>query len=629
MRKTRKDGKIFSSDLMMRNVASSLVRDFQNALGDHEFCSGYRSLLKGGAIPVVRSATPAPSEGMDTYAYKAMYQIQSLFKRYRFSDDTYSDEELKEKSVKTFLETQSRLRTLDLQHVDSITQRVVDCAKLYISKVLGKYSDEEHRNLCRFGRRASVGIPARDACEAARWELPISGSQSQISWFDSEMSQIACVQSYWARQLESDPHRSIYQETDFLTLTLVPKTFKSLRSIMPNTTIGSYMSFGLGNMIRKRLKREGYDISKLQMKHRYYAQSASIHGQWVTADLSSASDSISDDLVRLLFPKDWYSILSQSRIAQVKLPDGSIVQSLTHCTMGVGYTFPLQTLVFLALLKAIDFVCFPRRGDRRLVSVYGDDLLYHRRIHDTVLHVFTALGFVINVDKTFSDGSFRESCGGDYYRGVDVRPFQPQNGQTVVGSKAYEAMLYKCINGLLMRWTEHEIRGTLHYLVTELERVAGAVKRVPPTFPDDSGVKCAGLCVPSFLEHHNVSHPRHVGHGMFRFPYLRFITETKEETRHEPYLWLWLHHGVFDLPWHEGNPIRRDPSETPTQRLIDLIVGVKDTAGPFILKESDPHSRVRSCLTGLRLRRVSTHVAISHTGRYVRQSGISGFEIRR
>jgi hypothetical protein len=32
-------------------------------------------------------------------------------------------------------------------------------------------------------------------------------------------------------------------------------------------------------------------------------------------------------------------------------------------------------------------------------------------------------GFKTNHSKTFSDGPFRESCGADWYEGIDVRPF--------------------------------------------------------------------------------------------------------------------------------------------------------------------------------------------------------------
>jgi hypothetical protein len=617
--------KTFSVDRLMLDVASTLVRDFQDSLHDPSFCCDYQKVLHSGDLTRIRQECPEASFDDDIPVFKRKYQIASVLKRYRFHKDIYSDADLTQEAIKGFLDTQRRIDAVNFDSLSSSTKWILDYASMYIRHILGEYSDEEHRSLCRFGKKASVGVPARSACEAARWELPITGSCKQISWFDSEMSKVACVQEYWAKQLESDPKGSIYREIDCLALTLVPKTFKSLRSIMPNSTIGSYMSYGLGEMIRKRLKRGGYDIRKLQMQHRDIARLASLHRRYVTADLSSASDSISVALVDRLLPPDWLEILHQSRIGCVVLPDGQRVESHTFCTMGVGYTFPLQTLVFLALLIAIQAWRKPRLEWER-VSVYGDDLIYTDQIHPDVLRVFPQLGFVINVDKTFDRCGFRESCGGDYFHGVDVRPFQPRNGSAIVSQKAYEAMLYKCINGLLMRWSEHEIPHTLHYLCHQVSLVAGCVKLVPGDFPDDSGVKCPSLCTWDFLRTVKVAHPKHVGHGVFRFAYLRLKPDLRKENRHEPYLWSALrgHDPIVDY----SNSGHRSEAPSPTVKRIETFAGISGRE-PFFIEEEEHGKTIRSKLTGRRLRRVLTCVVISHTGRYIRQYGTSGFWCRR
>lgn len=632
MKKAMPDREKHSVDQLMRKVAQTLVRDFQNNLNDPCFCSDFQSALMTGNIARIREASPAPAEWMDVARYKSTYQLQNVFKRYRFREDIYSDEVLTENAINGFLETQTRLRNLELDQLPAKTQLILDVAAHYISRVLGKYDDEEHRLLCRFGRKASVGVPARLACEAQRWEIPISGSREQISWFDSEMSQIPHVQEYWAAQIGCDAEEfsqlSPYQEVSSLTLTLVPKTFKSLRAIMPNTTIGSYMSYGLGEIIRKRLKREGYDIAKLQMRHRQLARHASMHNLHVTADLTSASDSITVALVDRLFPEDWREILHQSRIGQVVLPNGLSVESVTFCTMGIGYTFPLQTLVFLALLKAIQAVSYDRR-DRRTISVYGDDLIYASRMHDTVVPVFKQLGFVINLDKTFHDCQFRESCGGDYYHGVDVRPFQPQNGSASVGSKTYEAILYKYVNTLLARWTEYEIGGTLTFLMSELAAVTGKAKLVPGDFPDDAGIKCPTLTTHEFLRGAPVAQPKHIGHGQYRFSFLRFTPEERKEERHGPYYWAALRDGgrIFDPHWVTKPTAWRNGSFV--RDLLEITCKISHGESPLTTRVLQPIKTTRSCITGRRLRRTATFVAVSHTGRYTRQSGTSGFEDRR
>lgn len=623
----KKTEKSFSVDELMLNVASSLIRDFQSNLRDTSFCSDLQRLVAARDVAGIRQLESEVDPTSDICLYKAQYQLLSLLKRYRFQSDLFSDEELVQKAIDGFRQTQTRLADVDLDKLDRISQLVLDRAASYVSDLLGSYDDEEHRSLCRFGRKASVGIPARKASLAERWELPISGSLEQINWFDSEMSQDYAVQEYWNAQKSSDPLRSTYQEICSLKLSLVPKTFKSLRSIMPNSTIGSYMSHGLGEMIRKRLKRKGYDIGTLQQRHRVLACQASLDNLSVTADLSSASDSITDALVKRLFPADWYEILTKSRIKDVSLPDGSLVQSLTFCTMGIGYTFPLQTLVFLALLNAIRSLRTGRKNNRN-ISVYGDDMIYPSSMHSDVVTLFSGFGFVLNLDKTFHEGDFRESCGGDYYRGVDVRPFQPRNGSANVSPKAYEAVLYKCINGLLMRWTEYEIGGTLLYLTSQIERVTGKCKLVPGDFPDDAGLKCPTLKHWNFLMFVQHVHPKHVGNGVFRFSYLGLKPELREEKRHEPYLWSQLddrapYPGLY-LDWGHD----REPA-SDIVHAISCVTGTDARVPILITKDKVPIETFRSKISGRRLRRQSTFVTVSHTGRYTRQSGTSCFEDRR
>jgi len=621
--------KKYSVDRMMHNTALSLIRDFQTNLNDQSFCSNLRTVLMSEDIKEIRRLEPQTNADMSVAEFKATYQMASLFKRYRHQPDVYSDNELTEKAIFTFKQTQDRIRAVNFDQLDASTKLVLDCARIYIAETLGVYDDEECRNLCRFGRRASVGVPARAASEAARWELPISGSSEQIAWFDSEMSQVECVQEYWAAQKNSDlrhgiPARPIYQVIDSLKLMLVPKTYKSLRAIMPNTTIGSYMSYGLGEIMRKRLLRGGYDIRSLQMRHRSLARLASTNDLLVTADLSSASDSISVALVNYLFPSDWVDILTKSRIEKVELPTHECIESQTFCTMGIGFTFPLQTLVFLALLKAIQAISF-NRLDRRTISVYGDDMIYSYRQHALVLFHFEKLGFVLNVDKTFAQGHFRESCGGDYYRGVDVRPFQPQNGSATVGKLAYEAMLYKFINGLLARWTEHEIEGTLDFLASEIVSVCGALRRVPSDYPDDSGVKCPTIKSHEFLRRTRVTRLTHLGSGQFRFSFLRLVPNFREENRHEPFMWCNLRR--LDPVVNYSGQIRM-VSDPPVMVLLKRIFDFGSEVSPLLLREVKPVKLIRSELTGKRLRRKLSYVTFSHTGKYKRQSGLSGFEDR-
>jgi hypothetical protein len=88
--------------------------------------------------------------------------------------------------------------------------------------------------------------------------------------------------------------------------------------------------------------------------------------------------------------------------------------------MGNGYTFELETLIFVLLsICACDEVGVSSKD----VSVYGDDIIIPVEAYDVLKEVLETCGFTINEDKSYHEGPFRESCGEDYFRGINVRPF--------------------------------------------------------------------------------------------------------------------------------------------------------------------------------------------------------------
>jgi hypothetical protein len=89
--------------------------------------------------------------------------------------------------------------------------------------------------------------------------------------------------------------------------------------------------------------------------------------------------------------------------------------------MGCGFTFPLQTIIFAAISKACQNI-FGMQGSESLVAVFGDDIVCPSWAHDYVIKYLRFFGFTPNVQKTFSIGAFRESCGADWFYGQPVRP---------------------------------------------------------------------------------------------------------------------------------------------------------------------------------------------------------------
>jgi hypothetical protein len=95
--------------------------------------------------------------------------------------------------------------------------------------------------------------------------------------------------------------------------------------------------------------------------------------------------------------------------------------------MGNGYTFELETLLFLAICHAaakLHGECGYDLINNKEMSVYGDDIIVPHRMSDTVVSLLRFFGFSLNPRKTFLTGSFRESCGGDFFNGREVTPYR-------------------------------------------------------------------------------------------------------------------------------------------------------------------------------------------------------------
>lgn len=204
-------------------------------------------------------------------------------------------------------------------------------------------------------------------------------------------------------------------------LSFVPKNAKTHRSVVVEPSLNMMFQLGIGDYIAARLKRFGIDISD-QRFNQNAARLGSISGDLATLDLSSASDTIARELVAHLLPVDWFLLLDQLRTSSV-LYKGSTMQIQKFSSMGNGFTFPLETLIFYAL--AVSTVM---AQDEHKVLAYGDDLIVPTYAVESLTEVLDAAGFVVNSDKSFSTGPFRESCGADYLSGIDIRPVYQKTG---------------------------------------------------------------------------------------------------------------------------------------------------------------------------------------------------------
>jgi hypothetical protein len=91
-------------------------------------------------------------------------------------------------------------------------------------------------------------------------------------------------------------------------------------------------------------------------------------------------------------------------------------------SMGNGYTFELETLIFYTLSVSTCTIL----GIPPDVTVYGDDIILPSEAVELLTEVFAACGFRLNMAKSHYNRVgpfFRESCGGHFLDGKDVTPF--------------------------------------------------------------------------------------------------------------------------------------------------------------------------------------------------------------
>jgi hypothetical protein len=199
----------------------------------------------------------------------------------------------------------------------------------------------------------------------------------------------------------------------------VPKNYKTDRTIAIEPDMNIYVQKGIGGVIRNRLRAIGVNLDD-QTKNQRLAEVGSFAGRLATIDLSMASDCISRIIVEKLIRSDWLEALGQCRSPFGVLPSGEKTFYQKFSSMGNGYTFELETLIFLSLAYA-----YATLHDEEVsrISVYGDDIIVPSTMAPGFCGLLQECGFTPNSKKSYWTGAFRESCGKHYYRGYDITPF--------------------------------------------------------------------------------------------------------------------------------------------------------------------------------------------------------------
>lgn len=202
----------------------------------------------------------------------------------------------------------------------------------------------------------------------------------------------------------------------------VPKNAKTDRTIAIEPTLNSWLQLGIGRLIRERLRSCGYDLDS-DYWNREYAKLGARYGSLATLDFKNASNTISVGVVERLLPTRWFLALDAARSHNYTL-GGSTHRSYMFSTMGNGFTFELESLLFVTAAEA---VCEVYGLSTKGISIFGDDLTCHSSVTGHLTEYISYLGFELNRSKSYADSMFRESCGDHYFGRLDCKPLLLRN----------------------------------------------------------------------------------------------------------------------------------------------------------------------------------------------------------
>jgi len=290
-----------------------------------------------------------------------------------------------------------------------------------IASVLGRVNLDEIVGLCRWGPGATATISGAMVRPEEKLLEPRLSVTRKLWRFARE---IVGRDLHWCRaRLGVDVEGPCtllpceFAWVEYMRVVTVDKDSKTKRTIGAEPTLNTYVQQGIGRAIRKRLCSIGINLND-QKVNQTWAQLARDLGL-ATVDLSSASDLISYWLVELLLPRAWFELLDAARSSHAKLPSGKVVELSKFSSMGNGFTFELETLIFWAIAQAVTEEVGAWSG---CVSVYGDDIIVPDAAYGRLEEIFQLFGFKVNSEKSYSSGEFFESCGEHYFGGENVTP---------------------------------------------------------------------------------------------------------------------------------------------------------------------------------------------------------------
>jgi hypothetical protein len=338
------------------------------------------------------------------------------------------------------------------------------------------------------------------------------------------------------------------------SINFADKTNECSRVICTEASVDMIFQLGIGLIIEDRLyeyfgiKLDTQPVFNGELARRYARRNDGF-----TIDLSEASNSIGLSMCKTYFPANPLAFLCMFRAPKSNIMEGNKKRAIELnmlSSMGNGYTFPVETLIFASIVEASARVegiklykseqpapklQFDSRPDvlRAHVKgfpgnwgVFGDDIVAPSSILHSVSRLLKILGFRLNMSKSFVEGPFRESCGSDWFhtsevRGVYIKSLlTPQQRYAAIN----ELTDWSCKTGIILRKTISCLVETVKFLP------------VPAMENPDAGIRLPWSLVPLRMRQYDTnlrySHefPYLYGHAIYKAMVVRpFLIRIHED----------------------------------------------------------------------------------------------------
>ncbi len=400
------------------------------------------------------------------------------------------------------IERELRMATSQVERKDTILDKI---SGIIWAQVFPE--PDYHKLVCHHG----PGVTADRYGANARYRIRFWNDRSELTF----PSDLHCYPNYWVASESSGctassggvEYLSVSQEIG-VRVTFVPKTLVAPRVIAIEPAHVQYMQQSVKDMLYVELERNPMTRNSIRFTDQTVNQSlayrSSIDRRLATLDLKDASDRVHLHLVQRIFKTSGLlELLEDARSLHATLPDGRNIVLTKYASMGSALCFPVEAMVFYTLIQSamhlLDGVRPSSRSIKKYsksIDIYGDDIIVPVEYADFVVKYLESYALKVNGHKSFRISHFRESCGGDFYNGVDVKPVYAREVPFDL-SQHWEP-------STIMSWVstadQFYLKGQWHLAATIHEMVCQVVRRpIPRSRTPGSGVAFFSLLFTTHL----------------------------------------------------------------------------------------------------------------------------------